>query len=153
MGSVVHSVLYCQIVTDTVIMRTILAFILLVTASVVTQGRRTKSLHSKSGELSRSLHKEASNSVYHGPKYSSKAKDVDEKLARKKAKYYKKLLGHKGEHRAANTKHDHDDITLQDLSLTPVQTRKKPTDFNKIMKMESIKPSKKKMLKKLLAKE
>merc|ERR1712130_984375 len=71
MGSVVHSVLYCQIVTDTVIMRTILAFILLVTASVVTQGRRTKSLHSKSGELSHSLHKEASNSVYHGPKYSS----------------------------------------------------------------------------------
>merc|ERR1712221_2145 len=112
-------------------------------------GRRTKSLHSKSGDIS--LHKEASNSVFHGPKYPSLTKD--DKLARKKAKYYKKLLGHKGEHRAANTKHDHDDITLQDLSLSPVQTRKKPTDFNKIMKMESIKPSKKKMLKKLLAKE
>ena len=42
------------------------------------------------------------------------------------------MSGHKGEHRAANTKHDHDDITLQDLSLTPVQTRKKPTDFNKV---------------------
>ena len=42
------------------------------------------------------------------------------------------MSGHKGEHRAANTKHDHDDITLQDLSLSPVQTRKKPTDFNKV---------------------
>merc|ERR1712130_1004055 len=116
------------------------AFILVIAASVVTQGRRTKSLHSKSGDLS--LHKEASNSVYHGPQYPSLTKN--DKLARKKAKYYKKLLGHK---------HEHDDITLQDLSLSPVQTRKKPTDFNKIMKMESIKPSKKKMLKKLLAKE
>ena len=90
--------------------------------------------------------------------------------------------GHKGEHQAANTRHDMDDITLQDLSLSsaPVPLNKKmkkePKNFNEVsssfvnnrlyakcvkyayfisqmMKMQSLKPSKKKMYKKLLAKE
>ena len=41
--------------------------------------------------------------------------------------------GHKGEHREANTKYDHDDITLQDLSLTPGSNNHKDVkDFNKV---------------------
>ena len=36
--------------------------------------------------------KEASNTIHHGPQYASKHKQHD-KLARKKAKYYKKLYG------------------------------------------------------------
>merc|ERR1711982_258510 len=94
--------------------------------------------------------KEASNTIHHGPKNASKHKQHD-KLARKKAKYYKKLYGHKGEHREANTKYDHDDITLQDLSLTPTSNNLK--DFNKMMKMQHLKPNKKKLYKKWLAKE
>ena len=39
------------------------------------------------------LHKEASNSIHHGPEYSSVKRLHEERLARKKAKYYKKLLG------------------------------------------------------------
>ena len=90
--------------------------------------------------------------------------------------------GHKGEHQAANTRHDMDDISLQDLSLSPApaplnrKMKKEPKNFNEViypfvdnklyakcvkyayficqmMKMQSLKPSKKKMYKKLLAKE
>ena len=72
-----------------------------------------------------------SNTIQHGPTYTSLHKD--EKYAKKKAKYYKKLLGHREEHQAANTKHDQDDLTLQDLSLSPVSAQKKtPTSYNKV---------------------
>merc|ERR1712087_111259 len=85
---------------------------------------------------------------------------TDEEFARKKARYYKKLrLGHRGEHRPANTRHDQDDLSLQDLSAGPQvkvsSSNQKKTNFNKVMKLKSLKPSKKleKKYKKLLAKE
>ena len=60
------------------------------------QARRVKKLHSAlDGDLSLGhhtrlqLHKGNINSIHHGPKYSTK----HDKLAKKKAKYYKKLLG------------------------------------------------------------
>merc|ERR1712012_1102365 len=97
----------------------------------------------------------AEGDVQHHPAWSSlHPLKKDEKYARKKAKYYKKLLGHKGEHRVANTKHDQDDFTLQDLSLTPALKMHKITkNYNKMMKTESLKPHNKKLYKKLLKKE
>merc|ERR1712062_840046 len=97
----------------------------------------------------RELEKEANNKIHHGPLYKKAL--TDEEFAKKKARYYKKLrLGEKGEHRLANTKHDQDDISLQDLTATPArsQIKHKPTNFNKVMKLKSLKPNKK-----MLAKE
>merc|ERR1712062_244445 len=104
----------------------------------------------------RELEKEANNKIHHGPLYKKAL--TDEEFAKKKARYYKKLrLGEKGEHRLANTKHDQDDISLQDLTATPArsQIKHKPTNFNKVMKLKSLKPNKKmeKVYKKMLAKE
>ena len=48
------------------------------------------------------------------------------------------IEGHKGEHQAANTRHDMDDITLQDLSLSsnsaPLnrKMKKEPKNFNEV---------------------
>merc|ERR1712117_721176 len=135
---------------------------ILAAASVLlAEARRVKKLHSSlDGDLAHharlQLHKGNINSIHHGPKYTA-AHSKHDKLAKKKAKYYKKLLGHKGEHQVANTRHDMDDITLQDLSLAPApvnrKMKKEPKNFNEMMKMQSLKPSKKKMYKKLLAKE
>jgi len=137
---------------------------ILAAASVLlAEARRVKKLHSSlDGDLAHharlQLHKGNINSIHHGPKYKA-AHSKHDKLAKKKAKYYKKLLGHKGEHQAANTRHDMDDITLQDLSLASApaslnrKMKKEPKNFNEMMKMQSLKPSKKKMYKKLLAKE
>merc|ERR1712095_46059 len=102
--------------------------------------RRVKKLHSSvDGDLSLAhhtrlqLHKGNINSIHHGPKYKP-AHSKHDKLAKKKAKYYKKLLDHKGEHQAANTRHDMDDITLQDLSLSSA-----PAPLNKKLKKEHYK--------------
>merc|ERR1712227_400293 len=123
---------------------------ILATASIlVVQANNHHSLKEKNGL---ELQKEMSNTIQHGPVYTSLKKD--EKYARKKAKYYKKLLGHKGEHRVANTKHDQDDFTLQDLTLTPaMKMHKISKNYNKMMKTESLKPHNKKLYKKLLKKE
>merc|ERR1711893_342798 len=137
----------------------VMKLLLIVAAvSALAQARRSSSKGLQStihGDLVHNprleFQKEASNTIHHGPQYASKHKQHD-KLARKKAKYYKKLYGHKGEHREANTKYDHDDITLQDLSLTPTN-HKDVKDFNKLMKMQYLKPNKKKLYKKWLAKE
>ena len=79
------------------------------------------------------LEKEESNKIYHGPTYKKAL--TDEEFARKKARYYKKLrLGHKGEHRPANTRHDQDDLSLQDLSAhqdKPSTIKHKKINFNK----------------------
>ena len=63
------------------------------------QARRVKKLHSSvDGDLSLAhhtrlqLHKGNINSIHHGPKYKP-AHSKHDKLAKKKAKYYKKLLG------------------------------------------------------------
>merc|ERR1711974_389832 len=84
-----------------------------------------------------------------GPVYKKAL--TEEEFARKKARYYKKLrLGHRGEHRPANTRHDQDDLTLQDLSVqqdNPTSSssfsKLKKTNFNKVMKLKSLKPNKK----------
>merc|ERR1712012_711172 len=139
----------------------VMKLLLIVAAvSALAQARRSSSKGLQStihGDLVHNprleFQKEASNTIHHGPQYASKHKQHD-KLARKKAKYYKKLYGHKGEHREANTAYDHDDITLQDLSLTPGSNNHKDVkDFNKMMKMQYLKPNKKKLYKKWLAKE
>merc|ERR1711971_1017606 len=143
--------------TPDIMMSLKIVTILIAASVLLTEARRVKKLHSADGDLAHhsrlQLHKGNINSIHHGPKYSSK----HDKLAKKKAKYYKKLLGHKGEHQAANTRHDMDDITLQDLSISPAplnrKMKKEPKKFNEMMKMQSLKPSKKKMYKKLLAKE
>merc|ERR1712038_1123375 len=123
---------------------------LALTALVLVQGKRLKTEDVLGRQAA--LHKEASNSIHHGPEYSSVKRLHEERLARKKAKYYKKLLGHKGEHREANTRHDQDDITL--LVLAPRQHlhHKENKNYNKMMKMQHLKPSKK-MYKKMLHKE
>merc|ERR1712038_297104 len=127
---------------------------LALTALVLVQGKRLKTEDVLGRQAA--LHKEASNSIHHGPEYSSVKRLHEERLARKKAKYYKKLLGHKGEHREANTRHDQDDITLQDLALAPAPRQhlhhKENKNYNKMMKMQHLKPSKK-MYKKMLHKE
>merc|ERR1711941_46098 len=125
---------------------------------LTTQARRVKRLHGQSKHL---LEKEESNKIYHGPAYKKAL--TDEEFAQKKARYYKKLrLGHRGEHRPANTRHDQDDLSLQDLSVqqdkpspSPSTVKHKKINYNKVMKLKSLKPSKKmeKMYKKLLAKE
>merc|ERR1712032_1812785 len=135
--------------TPDIMMSLKIVTILLAASVLLTEARRVKKLHSADGDLAHhsrlQLHKGNINSIHHGPKYSSK----HDKLAKKKAKYYKKLLDHKGEHQAANTRHDMDDITLQDLSLSPApaplnrKMKKEPKNFNEM----------KKMYKKLLAKE
>merc|ERR1712029_1167770 len=130
----------------------VMKLLLIVAAvSALAQARRSSSKGPQStihGDLVHNprleFQKEASNTIHHGPQYASKHKQHD-KLARKKSKYYKKLYGHKGEHREANTKYDHDDITLQHLSLTPTSNNHKDVkDFNKMMKMQHLKPNKKK---------
>merc|ERR1711862_1021036 len=139
----------------------VMKLLLIVAAvSALAQARRSSSKGLQStihGDLVHNprleFQKEASNTIHHGPKNASKHKQHD-KLARKKAKYYKKLYGHKGEHREANTRYDHDDITLQDLSLTPTSNNHKDVkDFNKMTKMQHLKPNNKKLYKKWLAKE
>ena len=83
------------------------------------------------------LEKEESNKIHHGPAYKKAL--TDEEFARKKARYYKKLrLGHRGEHRPANTRHDQDDLSLQDLSAqqdkpspSPSTIKHKKINFNK----------------------
>merc|ERR1712045_453167 len=109
MGSPVRAPPATRLCPATMITIKILTFI--AAASVLVEARRTKKLHSAiDGDLALAhhprlqLHKGASNSIHHGPKYASLSKH--DKLAKKKAKYYKKLLGHKGEHQAANTRHD-----------------------------------------------
>merc|ERR1712228_948001 len=143
--------------TPDIMMSLKIVTILIAASVLLTEARRVKKLHSADGDLAHhsrlQLHKGNINSIHHGPKYSSK----HDKLAKKKAKYYKKLLGHKGEHQPANTRHNMDDITLQDLSPAPAllnrNMKKQPKNFNEMMKMQSLKPSKQKMYKKLLAKE
>merc|ERR1719507_781764 len=137
-------------------MKTIL-LILLVGCCVLltTQASRVKRLRGQSKHR-HELEKEENNKIYHGPTYKKAL--TDEEFARKKARYYKKLrLGHRGEHRPANTGNDQDDVSLQDLSAQrDLQvTKHKKTNFNKVMKLKSMKPNKKmeKMYKKLLAKE
>ena len=80
------------------------------------------------------LEKEASNKINHGPAYKKAL--TDEEFARKKARYYKKLrLGHRGEHRPANTRHDQDDLSLQVLTAhqdKPSISKHKKTNFNKV---------------------
>merc|ERR1712173_505717 len=109
--------------------------LLLTALAVIAQTRRVKKLHLTDPSLShteRGLEKEASNKIYHGPQYKKPL--TDEEFERKKARYYKKLrLGHKGEHRQPNTKHDQDDLSLQDLAASPAKTSsiQKPTNFHK----------------------
>merc|ERR1711953_1567144 len=140
--------------THTRTMKTLLLTLLLGAVLLTTQASRVKKLP---GGPRHQLEKEESNKIYHGPTYKKAL--TDEEFARKKARYYKKLrLGHKGEHRPANTRHDQDDLSLQDLSDhqdKPSISKHKKTNFNKVMKLKSLKPSKKmeKMYKKLLAKE
>merc|ERR1712141_919288 len=135
-------------------MKTLLLTLLLGAVLLTTQASRVKKLP---GGPRHQLEKEESNKIYHGPTYKKAL--TDEEFARKKARYYTKLrLGHKGEHRPANTRHDQDDLSLQDLSDhqdKPSTIKHKKINFNKVMKLKSLKPSKKmeKMYKKLLAKE
>ena len=95
------------------------------------QASRVKKLR---GPAQPELEKEETNKISHGPAYK-KAALTDEEFARKKARYYKKLrLGHKGEHRPANTRHDQDDLSLQDLSAQqdkPTSIKHKKINFNK----------------------
>merc|ERR1711874_771551 len=128
--------------THTRTMKTLLLTLLLGAVLLTTQASRVKKLP---GGPRHQLEKEESNKIYHGPTYKKAL--TDEELARKKARYYKKLrLGHKGEHRPANTRHDQD---------KPSTIKHKKINFNKVMKLKSLKPSKKmeKMYRKLLAKE
>merc|ERR1712141_994528 len=143
--------------THTRTMKTLLLTLLLGAVLLTTQASRVKRLR---GQTKHELEKEESNKIYHGPVYKKAL--TDEEFARKKARYYKKLrLGHRGEHRPANTRHDQDDLTLQDLSVqqdnpsSSSSSKQKKTNFNKVMKLKSLKPNKKmeKMYKKLLAKE
>ena len=109
------------------------AFFSVVTSSLF-QARRVKRLHGQSKHL---LEKEESNKIYHGPAYKKAL--TDEEFAQKKARYYKKLrLGHRGEHRPANTRHDQDDLSLQDLSVqqdkpypSPSTVKHKKINYNK----------------------
>merc|ERR1712062_126665 len=136
-------------------MKSLLLVLLLGAILLTAQASRVKRLR---GQTKHELEKEESNKIYHGPAYKKAL--TDEEFARKKARYYKKLrLGHRGEHRPANTRHDQDDLSLQDLSAGPQvkvsSSNQKKTNFNKVMKLKSLKPSKKleKKYKKLLAKE
>merc|ERR1712154_61623 len=136
-------------------MKTLLLILLLGAVLLTAQASRVKKLR---GPARLQLEKEENNKISHGPAYKKVAL-TDEEFARKKARYYKKLrLGHRGEHRPANTRHDQDDLSLQDLSAQPDKLstiKHKKINFNKVMKLKSLKPSKKteKMYKKLLAKE
>merc|ERR1712141_489855 len=101
-------------------MKTLLLTLLLGAVLLTTQASRVKKLP---GGPRHQLEKEESNKIYHGPTYKKAL--TDEEFARKKARYYKKLrLGHKGEHRPANTRHDQDDLSLQDLSAPSPSTIK-----------------------------
>ena len=95
------------------------------------QASRVKRLR---GQTKHELEKEESNKIYHGPAYKKAL--TDEEFARKKARYYKKLrLGHRGEHRPANTRHDQDDLSLQVLTAhqdKPSISKHKKTNFNKV---------------------
>merc|ERR1712141_189971 len=126
-------------------MKSLLLVLLLGAVLVTAQASRVKRLR---GQTKHELEKEESNKIYHGPAYKKAL--TDEEFARKKARYYKKLrLGHRGEHRPANTRHDQDDLTLQDLSVqqdnpsSSSSSKLKKTNFNKMEKI----------YKKLLAKE
>merc|ERR1719411_2035678 len=136
-------------------MKSLLLVLLLGAILLTAQASRVKRLR---GQTKHELEKEVNNKIYHGPAYKKAL--TDEEFARKKARYYKKLrLGQKGEHRAANTRHDQDNLSLQDLSaghqVKLASNKHKKTNFNKVMKLKSLKPSKKleKKYKKLLAKE
>merc|ERR1712156_346612 len=137
-----------------VIMKTA-TIILLAALVVLVQARGVKKYPAHSHN---ELQKEADNKIHHGPVYKKPLSD--EEFAKKKARYYKKLrLG--GKHREANTKHDQDNFALQDLQdLQDVprgntDNMQKPTNFNKVMKLKSLKPNYKmeKYYKKMLAKE
>merc|ERR1711997_559597 len=149
MGSCVSSLLPSTDTTKTLLFTLLLGAVLL-----TAQASRVKRLR---GQTKHELEKEESNKIYHGPVYKKAL--TDEEFARKKARYYKKLrLGHRGEHRPANTRHDQDDLSLQVLTAhqdKPSISKHKKTNFNKVMKLKSLKPNKKmeKMYKKLLAKE
>merc|ERR1712014_73580 len=133
-------------------MKSLLLVLLLGAVLLTAQASRVKRLR---GQTKHELEKEESNKIYHGPAYKKAL--TDEEFARKKARYYKKLRLGKTEHRAANTRHDQDNLHLQLLTDSPVrsQIKHKPTNFNKVMKLKSLKPSKKteKLYKKMLAKE
>merc|ERR1712026_567042 len=136
-------------------MNILLITLLLGSLLLTTQASQVKR---QRGETGHQLEKEENNKIHHGPTYKKAL--TDEEFARKKARYYKKLrLGHRGEHRPANTRHDQDDLSLQDLSAGPqvklASSNHKKTNFNKVMKLKSLKPGKKleKKYKKLLAKE
>merc|ERR1711953_306375 len=140
-----------------VIMKTA-TIILLAALVVLVQARRSKKYPAHSHN---ELQKEADNKIHHGPVYKKLLSD--EEFAKKKARYYKKLrLGEK--HREANTKHDQDNFALQhlqhlqdlqDLPRGNTDNMQKPTNFNKVMKLKSLKPKYKmeKYYKKMLAKE
>merc|ERR1719454_1935245 len=125
---------------------------------LTTQASQVKRQRGQTGQV---LEKAESNKIHHGPTYKKAL--TDEEFARKKARYYKKLrlVEHRGEHRPANTRHDQDDLSLQDLTgqqdhqVRPANNKHKKTNFNKVMKLKSLKPNKKmkKMYKKLMAKE
>merc|ERR1712038_2214027 len=112
-------------------MKSLLLVLLLGAVLFTAQASRVKRLR---GQTKHELEKEESNKIYHGPAY-------------KKARYYKKLrLGHRGEHRPANTRHDQDDLSLQVLTAhqdKPSISKHKKTNFNKVMKLKSLKPNKK----------
>merc|ERR1712226_1449065 len=130
-------------------MKTLLPAFVLGAVLLSTQAGRVKKLNGVVGSTAE-LEKEETNKIHHGPTYKKAL--TDEEFARKKARYYKKLrlVGHRGEHRPANTRHDQDDLSLQDLTgqqdhqVRPANTKHKKTNFNKKMK---------KMYKKLMAKE
>merc|ERR1711963_18724 len=144
-------------ITPLSLLMKISSILLLATLCLLAQARRVHkpsvSHHLQSAR--QELEKEASNKINHGPAYKKAL--TDEEFARKKARYYKKLRLGKTEHRAANTRHDQDNLHLQLLTDSPVrsQIKHKPTNFNKVMKLKSLKPSKKteKLYKKMLAKE
>merc|ERR1712087_362846 len=141
-------------------MKTLLPAFVLGAVLLSTQAGRVKKLNGVVGSTAE-LEKEETNKIHHGPTYKKAL--TDEEFARKKARYYKKLrlVGHRGEHRPANTRHDQDDLSLQDLTgqqdhqVRPANNKHKKTNFNKVMKLKSLKPNKKmkKMYKKLMAKE
>merc|ERR1711953_533671 len=133
-------------------MKSLLLVLLLGAILLTPQASRVKRLR---GQTKHELEKEESNKIYHGPAYKKAL--TDEEFAQKKARYYKKLrlLGQRGEHRPANTRHDQDDLSLQVLTAhqdKPSISKHKKTNFNKVMKLKSLKPNKKmeKMYKKLL---
>merc|ERR1712038_2129929 len=121
-------------------MKSLLLLLLGCCVLLTTQTRRVKRLH---GQSKHQLEKEESNKIYHGPAYKKAL--TDEEFAQKKARYYKKLrlLGHRGEHRPANTRHDQDDLSLQDLSAQQDKPSPSPSikhkkiNFNKVMKLKS----------------